>query len=324
MINFYRRFLPRTAEVLRPLTDALVGKLRALVWSEAMEKAFRLAKSQLTKATMLSHPVKDADLELYTDASSRAIAAAIHQVVNGNRQPLAFFNRRTTGPESRYSTYDLELQAIYSAILHFRHILEGRRFKIFTDQRPLTSAFFKVRDPVSNRQRNQLSFISKFCTYLALFLGLDNVITDTLSRQFDDKPAVMHKIAHHLADVDLQQLAADQQADPACQAADQETLLQAQPVPFSGVCIPLHCDVSLQGLKILVTESWRRHIQGGPWARSPLRQGHACHSFAQLLAARYPETSVELGSGMQGLRPWQGGQTHHTRDKEHSATSRKV
>ena len=162
MVNFYQRFLPGIAAVLRPLTDALAGAPKHLVWSEQMTSAFRDAKARLARATMLAHPRQDVQLCLRTDASGKAIAGALHQVVENNEQPLAFFSRRTTAAESRYSAYDLELLAIYASIIHFRHLLEGRNLQIYTDQRPLTSAFLKARDPVSNRQRHQLSFISEF------------------------------------------------------------------------------------------------------------------------------------------------------------------
>ena len=163
MLNFYRRFLPGIAAVLRPLTDALAGAPKKLVWTAAMTSAFEEAKGCLSRATLLAHPRSDVELKLRTDASERAIAGAVHQVVAGQEQPLAFFSRRTTAAESRYSAYDLELLAVYASIKHFRHLLEGRKFKIFTDQRPLTAAFMKAREPVSNRQRHQLSFISEFC-----------------------------------------------------------------------------------------------------------------------------------------------------------------
>ena len=90
MINFYRRFLPGIVEGMQPLTNALAGKPKKMSWSEDMETAFRKAKARLVTATMLAHLVKDAELQLCTDASSRAIAAAIHQVVNGHQQLLAF------------------------------------------------------------------------------------------------------------------------------------------------------------------------------------------------------------------------------------------
>ena len=202
IVNFYRRFLPGIAGVLRPLTDALKGSPKRLKWSTTMEEAFERAKKRLAKATMLAHPVRDAELQLVTDANERAIGAVLQHKVQGQLQPLAFFSRRTSGAESRYSTYDLELLSIYSVILHFRHMLEGRRFQIFTDQRPLTSTFMKGRDPVSNRQRNQLGLISEFCTDLAYVPGFQNVVADALSRQFDDDIVVVNTVAHRLADVD--------------------------------------------------------------------------------------------------------------------------
>ena len=66
-------------------------------------------------------------------------------------------------------------------------MLEGRTFRIYTDQKPLTSAFLKARDPVSNRQRQQLAVISEFATDIAHVPGLENVVADALTRQYDEK-----------------------------------------------------------------------------------------------------------------------------------------
>ena len=112
LVNFYRRFLPNIAATMRPLTDALVGAPRQLEWSEAMMSAFQKMKQRIAAATLLVHPVADAELQVNTDARSKAIAGAIHQVVQGQLQPLGFFSRRTSSAESRYSTYDLELLAV--------------------------------------------------------------------------------------------------------------------------------------------------------------------------------------------------------------------
>ena len=152
MVNYYRRFLPNVAATMQPLTDALAGAPRQLFWSEDMTTAFAATKKLLARATLLSHQSATAELRISTDASSRAIASAIHQMVDRQPQPLGFFSRRTTPAEARYSSYDLELLEVYCTILKFRHVLEGRRVRIFTDQKPLTSAFFKIKDPVSDRQ----------------------------------------------------------------------------------------------------------------------------------------------------------------------------
>ncbi|GFY27528.1 retrovirus-related Pol polyprotein from transposon 17.6 [Trichonephila clavipes] len=63
-----------------------------------------------------------------------------------------------------YSAYDRELLAIYSAIRHFRYMLEARDFTVFTDHKPLTYAFRQKSDKCSPRQIRQLDFISQFTT----------------------------------------------------------------------------------------------------------------------------------------------------------------
>ena len=257
MVNFYRRFLPNAAATMRPLTDALAGAPRQLVWTEAMTSAFNSTKQQLADAALLFHPVAGVELRVNTDASSRAIAGAIHQVVDGVQQPLGFFSRRTSPAESKYSAYDLELLAIYSTILKFRHVLEGRRFRIFTDQKPLTSAFMKARDPVSNRQRQQLAFISEFATEVAHIPGIDNVVADALTRQYDDQqPATVQAVAHGLYDVDLSQIANEQGP------IDEEPVssLRLQQVRFQGVDSAVVCDTSQGRPWVLVPEGRRKKI----------------------------------------------------------------
>jgi hypothetical protein len=58
-VNFYRRFLPRAAKFLKPLTDSLKGSLRPtdrLQWSPEMLAAFQAVKAAVAKATFLVQP----------------------------------------------------------------------------------------------------------------------------------------------------------------------------------------------------------------------------------------------------------------------------
>ena len=124
-------------------------------------------------------------------------------------------------------------------------MLEGRRFHIYTDQKPLSSAFFKARDPVSNRQRQQLAFISEFGTDIAHIPGMENVVADALSRQYDDgeASAVVHAIAHTLSEVSLADLAADQPP----LSNEPTSSLRLKNVQFPGVESPVDCDTSVEG-----------------------------------------------------------------------------
>ncbi|GFU94079.1 hypothetical protein TNCV_3308321 [Trichonephila clavipes] len=146
LLNFYRRFLPKAAEQQYLLSGFLKGSKgkkdsKPLNWSSEAITAFQRCKQALADAALLAHPSPSAPLALHVDASDYAIGGALHQVVDSELQPLAFFSRKLTSSEKSYSAYDRELLAIYSAIRHFRYMLEARDFTVFTDHKPLTYAF---------------------------------------------------------------------------------------------------------------------------------------------------------------------------------------
>ena len=118
--------------------------------------------------------------------------------------------------------------------------------------------FLKARDPVSNRQRQQLAVISEFVTDIAHVPGLQNVVADALTRQFDDQEvtARVHTVAHALTDINLGDLAADQPP----LSGEARTSLVLEQVQFPGVDRPLVCDTSLGRPRVLVPVSWRKKI----------------------------------------------------------------
>ncbi|KAI5724876.1 hypothetical protein M8J77_008234 [Diaphorina citri] len=61
-------------------------------------------------------------------------------------------------------------------------VQNGRQFPIFTDHRPLTYAFTKVKDNASPRQIRHLAFISQFSTDIRYVKGNHNAPADALSR----------------------------------------------------------------------------------------------------------------------------------------------
>ncbi len=72
-VNFYRRFLPKCARILKPLTDLLRGGAKTLEWTVSAQEAFQNAKSLLAAAVPLQHPAPNAELSLATDASDTHI-----------------------------------------------------------------------------------------------------------------------------------------------------------------------------------------------------------------------------------------------------------
>lgn len=122
--NYYYSY----TEILMSLYDVLGGyQTTELPWIDSCERAFESAKLALAGSTTLSFPVPDAPLHvlLTTDATKIAVSAVLEQVVDGESRPLAFISRKLRRPERKYSIFDRELLAIYLAIRHFKHYVDG-------------------------------------------------------------------------------------------------------------------------------------------------------------------------------------------------------
>lgn len=185
-LNYYRRCIPHAAELQAPLNDLLQGlkkKKERLKWTAAAEDAFSRCKKSMVNAVTTVFLEPSAPLSLCTDASSTAIGAALNQQRHdGAWQPLGFFSRKLNPPETRYSTYDRELLAAYSAVRFFRRLFGGQPFTIFTDHRPLVYAANQSSDKATPRQQRHLDFILQHSATFAYLKGEENVVADALSR----------------------------------------------------------------------------------------------------------------------------------------------
>ena len=121
LVNFYHRFLPHCAALMQPLHALLTAskpKSQTLTWNDTALAAFKATKEALANASLLSYPKADAPTCLMTDASDTAVGAVLQQYINGIWRPICFFSRKMTPAETRYSTFDRELLAVYLAIKH--------------------------------------------------------------------------------------------------------------------------------------------------------------------------------------------------------------
>ncbi|GFX84627.1 retrovirus-related Pol polyprotein from transposon 17.6 [Trichonephila clavipes] len=164
LLNFYRRFLPKAAEQQYLLSEFLKGSKgkkdsKPLNWSSEAITAFQRCKQALADAALLAHPSPSAPLALHVDASDYAIGGALHQVVDSELQPLAFF------PENLLHLKSLTVPMTVNSLLSTR----------------LSDTFGKS-DKCSPRQIRQLDFISQFTTNIVHIPGSDNIAADVLSR----------------------------------------------------------------------------------------------------------------------------------------------
>lgn len=256
VLNFYHRFLPNIAATLHPLYQALkTSKPRqALSWTDEMNQAFLSGKQALADASILVHPCADCSIALTCDASDVAVGAVLEQYKNDRWEPLAFFSRQLREPEMKYSTFDRELLGVHLAIRHFRYMLEGRQFVIYTDHKPLVYAMSKATDLWSARQQRQLSAISEFSTDIRHISGKKNIVADCLSRAVTTTNAVS-------LGIDYTALAAAQQSSADVQAYTTAfTSLKVVKTNLSDEGPELLCDISTGRARPIIPPEFRRQV----------------------------------------------------------------
>ena len=147
---------------------------------------------------------------------------------------------------------DRELLAVYLAIRHFRHLLEGTFFTIQTDHKPLVDALVKSGDPWSARQQRHLSTIAEYSSVMEYIPGQKNPVADALSR------VEINSI--HLG-IDYNALADAQQSDTETDAYRTAiTGLRWADVPFGDQGRTLLFDTSTGRPRPLVPRDMRRHV----------------------------------------------------------------
>nr|VZI16254.1 unnamed protein product [Spirometra erinaceieuropaei] len=84
MVIFYRRFLPKCAHLMLPLTSMLSGPKGLLELTGETLAAFGRIKSFLADATLLTHSAPEARLFLMVDASTVGVGAVLQQHLAGS------------------------------------------------------------------------------------------------------------------------------------------------------------------------------------------------------------------------------------------------
>ena len=209
LVNYYRRFISRAAHHLFHLFEALKGKPKTLTWTAGCQESFDAIKDALAKATMLHHPRPGAPLAITSDASKIALGAVLEQRGPKGWEPLGYFSARlkTEKPDqTAWPPFDRELLGVFRSVRHFRHMVEGRPFTIYTDQQALIPGLHKKTEAQTARQTYQLSCIAEFSTDIRYVEGKANVVADALSRPNGEERATVNAVSS--AHIFLQEMAA--------------------------------------------------------------------------------------------------------------------
>jgi hypothetical protein len=83
--------------------------------SQSINKRLTNVKATVAKEVVLAYPDFTKPFEIYTDASTTQLGAVITQ---GNK-PIAFFSRKLSKAQSKYSVTKIELLAIVETLKEF-------------------------------------------------------------------------------------------------------------------------------------------------------------------------------------------------------------
>lgn len=269
MVNFYRRFLPHLAEQIAPIEHLIAqcsprkrkGKraerpAQPFEWTEPCSVAFKVVKQAMADAILLVHPLENTHYAITTDASDLAVGAVLQQWHDDNWEPLAYFSKRLTTAQTKYSAFDRELLGAYLAVRHFRYFVEGREFCIYTDHKPLTFALQSKSDRMAIQTR-YLDYISQFTNDIRYIKGCENIVADTLSR--------VESAAIDLVTPSLENLYQSQQNDQELKALlesdhRENSVFKLTKVDIPGTNISIWCDTSTPKSRPFVPKSLRRRV----------------------------------------------------------------
>ena len=147
-------------------------------WSKEAITAFENLKSEIANCSKNAWFKVDKDVVIHTDASNEGIAGALLQ----DDKPIFLASRKLTPVEKRYSTIEKEFLAINFALTKFRRFILFRKCTLQTDHKPILSLINKPLDTLPIRIQKWMIQIQSFDLDLKYIPGLDNVLSDALSR----------------------------------------------------------------------------------------------------------------------------------------------
>jgi hypothetical protein len=129
--------------MLAPLTD-LVGECRETKttrmnetkkkpwrWDLIHQQAFDNVKAAIARETVLAYPDFLKPFEIYTDVSSMQLGAVITQ----DNRPIAFFSRKLSETQQKYSVTEIKLLAIVETLKEFNGMMWRQDIKVYTSQK---------------------------------------------------------------------------------------------------------------------------------------------------------------------------------------------
>jgi len=204
VVQYYRDMWAKRSEMLAPLSD-LAGecgetkttrknkvKKHPWHWDLIHQIAFDNVKTTIAKEVVLAYPdFTKSFADSYTDASIKQLGA----VITRDNRTIAFFSRKLSGVQSKYTVTKLELLAILETLKEFNRMLWGQRINVYTDHKNLTRDGLGL---TSERVARWRILLEEYAPEIIYIKGIHNTIADAIS-QLDYDPKLNTTNEHNHA-----------------------------------------------------------------------------------------------------------------------------
>ena len=187
LTGYYRKFVPRFADISRPLTT-LTKKDAKFEWTSACQKSFELLKKALCGEPVLKYADTSKPYTLYTDASKYGWAGVLTQphimTIDGKStttdHPVVIVSGLFRGSQLNWAALTKEAFAIYMSVKKLLFYLTDAQILLRSDHKPLEK--FLLKNTLNSKVNNWAMELEAFNIQFDYIKGSSNILADTLSR----------------------------------------------------------------------------------------------------------------------------------------------
>ena len=179
LIGYYRKFVPRFADVSRVLTH-LTKKDVEFNWTPECENCFQILKEFLQQAPILRYPDPQANYTLYTDALKYAYAGMLTQHNNSTDHPITYVSRLFRGSQLNWAKLTKEAYAIYMSVKKLSFYIDTAKITVKSNYLPLKK--FLEKNTLNSKVNNWAVELESQNITFEYIPGIQNTLADTLSR----------------------------------------------------------------------------------------------------------------------------------------------
>ena len=190
LIGYYRKFVPRFADIARPLTQLTRHDLQ-FEWTDKCQKSFNHLREMLMKHPILRYPDPQKPYTLFTDASGIGWCGVLTQEHVDDKgksklHPVCYVSGQSKGSQLNWAALTKEAYAIYMAVRRLTFYITDADVTIKSDHLPLRK--FLVKETLNVKVNNWAVELEQFKLKLEWIQGSKNTLVDSLSRLLDIEP----------------------------------------------------------------------------------------------------------------------------------------